>query len=155
MRDAWIGRVRRGAMLAVAALFAVGCGAAESGGEAAATSGGEALDVAANTNAPAPELEAGAGTVSARRGSGRTPEDPIIACGPLDSYVYVAREFECPGGGNPLNGDPDQGARARIGNVGANSEGHVIDHYQVPCPGGPVDIYVDMYGCPEYQQVLP
>ena len=81
-------------------------------------------------------------------------EHPVPACGPRDSYDYVASRFRCPDGANPLGGDPRAGQAARLGNVGANSEGHVIDVYRVPCASGPVDVYVDMYGCPEMQQML-
>jgi hypothetical protein len=66
----------------------------------------------------------------------------------MESYVYVASEFRCAGGTNPLGGDPRAGAAARVGNVGPNSSGHIIDLYRVPCPEGPRDVYVDMYGCP-------
>lgn len=143
-------------MLLLSALC-VACGAPSEQRAGAQTSGGE-LSVAENTNAPPPELppqtEPPRPEGGARAGSGQTAEDPVMACGPADSYRYVAAEFECPGGGNPLDGDPNAGARARVGNVGANSTGHIIDLYRVPCPSGPVDVYVDMYGCPEMSGML-
>ncbi len=142
-----------------------GCGgAADAEAGPIYTSGGE-MTAEGNTNAPPPEQSPyGAGSVygggaaagapqgyPGRTGSGRSAEDPVSACGPRDSYIFVASEFQCPEGGNPLGGDPMAGARSRAGNVGANSTGHIIDLYQVPCPSGTVDVYVDMYGCPEMQ----
>lgn len=76
-----------------------------------------------------------------------TKETPVMRCGAPDSYAYVAREFKCPDGSNPLGGNPRAGAAARVGNVGANSNGHIIDLYEIPCAQGPQRVYVDMYGC--------
>lgn len=124
------------------------------------SSGGE-MTVAENTNAPPdeapPESEtppAGEGTWDRRSGSGRSAEDPVGTCGPGDSYAFVAREFRCPEGDNPLRGNPAAGANARVGNVGANATGHIIDLYRVPCASGPVDVFVDMYDCPEMQEMF-
>jgi hypothetical protein len=154
-------RLDRWMITTAAALTLLGCGggASDDASGEAATSGGE-LTVAENTNAPPPRYEvgrdepAGGGRAPRRAGSGRTIEDPVSACGPRDSYLYVAAEFRCPDGGNPLGGDPMAGARARVGNVGENSTGHIIDLYRVPCASGPVDVYVDMYGCPEMRSLL-
>jgi hypothetical protein len=144
----------------LASLLIIGCGAT-----AQSVIVLDEWSVARNTNAPPPqepeqtplpepppddEQEQWTG----RHGSGSSAEDPVTACGPGDSYSFVAREFRCPGGGNPLGGDPRAGAQSRVGNVGANSTGHIIDLYRVPCPTGPVDIYVDMYGCPEMESIL-
>ncbi|MGE0790949.1 MAG: hypothetical protein AB7S26_35085 [Sandaracinaceae bacterium] len=134
----------------VAFLAALACAACGGGGPG----GTNPSTVAENTNAPPPEryepppLPSPAAE-AAGSGSGMSPEDPVSACGPVDSYAYVAQRFRCPDGTNPLGGDVEAGRDARVGNVGANSSGHIIDLYRVPCPGGPVDIYVDMYGCPE------
>lgn len=89
-------------------------------------------------------LGGAAGTVSA----------PVPRCGPRDSYQYVASEFRCPGGGNPLDGDLAGAARVRAGSVGPDARGHMIDVYEVPCPSGKVDVFVDMYGCPAMEQQL-
>jgi hypothetical protein len=75
-------------------------------------------------------------------------EHPVMRCGAKDSYYYVATEFKCADGSNPLGGETMAGAKARVGNVGANSTGHIIDLYEVPCPEGAKRVYVDMYGCP-------
>ena len=112
------------------------------------SAGGE-LVVSANTNAPPPVDAQVQADYPGRTGSGRTQEDPVSACGPGDSYAFVAGEFQCPEGGNPLGGDTSAGGASRVGNVGANSTGHIIDLYRIPCRSGPVDVYVDMYGCPE------
>ena len=151
--------------MALALAAATGCGgdAELVSAEAGATAGGEAPS---NQNAPPPEPWAGGAAPTAaaptaptagypgRRGSGTSLEDPVLACGPMDSYQFVAGEVRCPGGGNPLGGDPEAGQQARVGNVGANSSGHIIDLYRVPCPGGDLDVYVDLYGCPEWEARL-
>lgn len=89
---------------------------------------------------------------------GADREHPVPTCGPEESYLYVARDFVCPGGGNPLGGDPSAGAAARDGNVGPHHytgprsgdpmlDAHIVDLYTVPCPSGPVQVYVCMYHC--------
>ncbi len=150
-------------LLALAALTLGACGSGAREDGAATTSGGE-LSVAENTNAPPPEEAAeveppppapsGGGVYPGRTGSGQSAEDPVSACGPGDSYAFVAGEFRCPEGDNPLGGDPSAGSAARVGNVGSNSTGHIIDLYRVPCASGPVDVYVDMYGCPEMRSLF-
>ncbi len=151
-------------LLALAALTLGACGPGAREDGAATTSGGE-LSVAENTNAPPPEQVAeadlpppappsGGGVYAGRTGSGQSAEDPVSACGPGDSYAFVAGEFRCPEGDNPLGGDPSAGSAARVGNVGSNSTGHIIDLYRVPCASGPVDVYVDMYGCPEMRSLF-
>lgn len=87
----------------------------------------------------------------ALEGSGRTPEDPVLAChvGPERSdYAYIA-SYVCPDGTMPLLGNPDRGAMARLGNIGEGANGHIIDEYEVPCRPTPVRIYVDAYHCAE------
>lgn len=100
------------------------------------------------------------GTVAGAPGSGAVGGDrehPVPACGAMESYLYVAGQFQCPGGGNPLGGDPRAGARARLGNVGPHAHGperdpmmdaHIVDLYEVPCPSGAVQVYVCLYHCP-------
>ncbi len=84
---------------------------------------------------------------------GRTIDDPVMTCGALESYQYVAR-YRCPDGTTPLGGDPKQGARARLGSDFVKATNHHVDLYEVPCSGGAVRLYVDLYGCPEEQQRL-
>lgn len=90
-------------------------------------------------------------------GAGSDREHPVEVCGAMESYLYVARRFQCPGGGNPLGGDPQAGARARLGNVGPHAHGperdpmldaHIVDLYEVPCPSGAVQVHVCLYHCP-------
>jgi hypothetical protein len=85
-------------------------------------------------------------------------EHPVPTCGPDESYLWVARDFHCPGGGNPLQGDPARGQAARVGNVGPHAhtssggdpfaDAHIVDLYEIPCPRGPVQVFVCMYHCP-------
>ncbi|HEY8380138.1 MAG TPA: hypothetical protein VIK91_26795 [Nannocystis sp.] len=87
-------------------------------------------------------------------GAAGTADAPIPRCGARDSYRYVAEEFRCPGGGNPFDGDLKAAARSRAGSFGPNPAGHMIDVYEVPCPSGKVDVYIDMYGCPDMEREL-
>ena len=61
-------------------------------------------------------------------------------------YPYVA-SYRCPDGSTPLGGDPARGQAARVGNVGEGSDGHVLDVYEIQCPSGTVQVYVDAYHC--------
>ena len=92
-------------------------------------------------------------------GLGQDSEHPVPVCGALESYLYVARDYRCPGGGNPLGGDPRRGQAARRGNVGPHShppsasaepflDAHIVDLYEIPCPTGPQELYVCLYHCP-------
>lgn len=83
-----------------------------------------------------------------------TAEEPVPRCGARESYRYVASEFRCPDGGNPLDGDLAAAAGVRAGSLGPTPAGHMIDVYEVPCPAGKVDVYIDMYGCPEMERQL-
>jgi hypothetical protein len=91
-------------------------------------------------------------------GTGGDREHPVPTCGPLESYVYVARDFQCPGGGNPFGGDPAAAQAARRGSVGAHAysgprtgdfvmDAHIVDVYDVPCASGRTPVYVCMYHC--------
>jgi hypothetical protein len=84
-------------------------------------------------------------------------DHPVPTCGAMESYLYVARDFQCPGGGNPLASDPRAASEARVGSVGAHPhtgggdpllESHIVDQYRVPCPTGPIDLFVCLYHCP-------
>lgn len=97
--------------------------------------------------APPASAMSGGGGVAPLASVGFDAEHPVMRCGPRDSYFYVASQYQCPDGSNPLNGDLALGQRSRQGNVGANSTGHIIDLYVVPCASGPQQVYVDMYGC--------
>jgi hypothetical protein len=96
---------------------------------------------------------AGSRVASAADAKGSTLEDPVLRCGPTESYRYVASEFACPGGGNPFGGDLDAARQARVGAEQNPSTGHFVDSYAVPCERGKITLYVDMYGCEEMQQL--
>ena len=116
----------------VCAVFTVGCGGQSS--SAGST-------VAASGTAP------GSGSDP----SGDSRETALQRCwqdgdAPRTDYSTIA-EYRCADGSVPLGGDLARGAGARVGNVGEGPDGHVVDHYRVPCPSGSVDIYVDPYHC--------
>ncbi len=81
-----------------------------------------------------------------RQAQGTSKDNPLPTCGPNASYIAIA-DVECEDGSRPLGGDIPQGMRSRRGSLGANDSGHIIDLYEVTCPAGPKQIFVDMYGC--------
>ena len=87
--------------------------------------------------------------------AGSSKENPVMRCGPRDSYAFIAGIYRCADGSNPLDGNVGAGGAARRGNVGPNSQHHIIDLYEVPCPSGAEQVYVDMYGCPEASKRTP
>lgn len=148
-------------------LLACGPAASSAPGPAPASTGAESSVAAKQqgalvpSDAP-PQGVAGSSQSTATFGAAPTPgsdrEHPVEVCGAMESYQYVARRFQCPGGGNPLGGDPEAGARARIGNVGPHAHGperdpmldaHIVDLYEIPCPSGAVQVHVCLYHCPQ------
>lgn len=101
------------------------------------------------TALPAFDVEAGAedlrSAVSAALGSSK--ETPAPTCGPTHSYDYIASDILCDDGRSPFLGDLRAAMGTRSGSVGTGPSGHVIDLYEVPCPEGVKQIYVDMYDC--------
>jgi hypothetical protein len=95
-----------------------------------------------------------AGAASDKVELGRTAESPVVTCGPGDSYAYIAQRFRCADGKNPFGGDSKRAAASRRGSMAAPQGIHMIDIYDVPCSAGKTAVYVDMYGCPEYEQML-
>jgi hypothetical protein len=85
---------------------------------------------------------------------GSHQDRPVVVCGPEASYAYVAREYVCPGGGNPFDGDIDAVRHSRVATLEQAGSRHVIDVYEVPCVDGKVKVHVDMYGCPEMEAKL-
>lgn len=85
---------------------------------------------------------------------GSSLRHPVVRCGPEESYRYVASEFRCPTGENPFGGDVDAARSARRGSDENPDDGHVVDIYRVPCSGGNVHLFVDLYGCQDYQRRL-
>lgn len=86
---------------------------------------------------------------------GSALENPIETCGAREGYELVAN-YRCDDGSTPLGGDPRAGARARQGSSGSHlphepldfANSHIVDIYEVPCPRGPVTLYVCLYHCP-------
>ncbi|WAS91152.1 hypothetical protein [Nannocystis punicea] len=87
---------------------------------------------------------------SAASPPGSSKEHPLPTCDTNGSYVAVA-DAECEDGSRPFDGDLSSGKRARRGSVGTNKDGHIVDLYEVPCPEGPKEIFVDMYACERAQ----
>lgn len=85
---------------------------------------------------------------------GSSLRHPVLRCGPEESYRYVASEFQCPTGENPFGGDVEAARKARRGSDENPSSGHVVDIFRVPCPGGNVHLFVDLYGCEDYERRL-
>jgi len=92
----------------------------------------------------------------ARRGAGvtklselnTTKDDPAQACMPAHSYRWLAG-LTCDDGSRPLK-NADEAARARTGNVGPGGKcGNIVDVYEVSCPEGAVEVFIDMYWCTE------
>lgn len=147
--------MRIASLLAALGLTLAACGGGTDEASPSGSAGGED-PAASNQNAPPPEpyvppLQVP--SADAPDVSQTSHEHPLSACGPVDSYRQVS-EYRCRDGSQPLGGDPGAGQQARAGNVGPNSTGHIIDLYEVRCPEGTVQIYVDMYGCPEMQRML-
>lgn len=103
-----------------------------------------ALVAVACSGKPPASPEAGASSLS----------KPVVRCGPEESYRYVASEFRCPDGKNPLGGDLEAARRARRGSEPHPENAHVVDIYRVACAGGDEHVFVDMYGCEAYAKRL-
>jgi len=103
---------------------------------------------------PAFDVEAGADDLrsAANAALGSSKETPAPTCGTTHSYDYVASDVLCEDGMSPFRGDLRAAAKARSGNVGVGSSGHIIDLYEVPCPEGVKAVYVDMYDCENASQ---
>ena len=50
--------------------------------------------------------------------------------------------------------DLERARDTRLGALDHPSNGHIVDVYRVPCPDGDVELFVDMYGCEEYEKQL-
>jgi hypothetical protein len=89
-----------------------------------------------------------------KAGPGKSADDPVMTCGPQDSYAYVASRFRCADGSNPFAGDAKRAAASRRGSEQSPASNHLVDSYEVPCASGPEIVYVDLYGCPEEARKL-
>ncbi|HEY8945890.1 MAG TPA: hypothetical protein VIM73_16590, partial [Polyangiaceae bacterium] len=115
---------------------------------------GSALLLACAGNGPK-EVEAPRTAVPrASNKPGTSLKNPVLRCGPEESYRYVADEFVCPSGENPFDGDLVAARKARRGSDENPDNGHVVDIYRVPCNSGSVHLFVDLYGCEQYQRRL-
>ncbi|AKT37533.1 hypothetical protein [Chondromyces crocatus] len=156
----WIRVARAGSVVAMG--FAAACGGAPPAtvNTATVTSPSpqpeppeETVDPSAPTKPFLPPVAQPPGAEQSQVAEGTDKEHPVPRCGPADSYRYVAT-YKCADGTVPLQGDLRAASKVRSGNVGPNATGHIIDLYVVPCPGGDVKLFVDMYGCPETKQDL-
>lgn len=86
--------------------------------------------------------------------TGSSLTEPVVRCGPEESYHYVADEFRCPSGENPFAGDTEAAKKSRRGSNENPRNGHVVDIYRVPCQSGDVHLFVDLYGCERYEKRL-
>jgi hypothetical protein len=111
------------------------------------------LTLGAGCGAPAregPAVPEKAPQAAPARG-GHTIEEAVQLClvdgdTPRTDYPFIAN-YRCSDGSMPLGGDPRRGARARLRNVGPGPDQHVVDLYEIPCPSGPVRVFVDGYHC--------
>lgn len=130
--------IRSMGLLALLALSTLGCGASRS---SVSSNSGRSTNRSASSGAAAPRVE----------GQG-TEASPFLLCLGNDTvartdYAFIAN-WQCSDGQRPLGGVDERGADARVGNVGAGADGHIVDLYEIPCSSGPVRVYVDGYHCP-------
>lgn len=97
-----------------------------------------------------PVLLGACASTGASQGSASVPgslENPIRADMPVGQRAYLAR-LRCADGGAPRF--------ARLGNMGPGRDGHIIDGYQVACPGEPSRVvHMDMYHRGHVEVVAP
>jgi hypothetical protein len=73
-------------------------------------------------------------------------EQPIEVCG-WPAQTDWLRAAKCNDGTNPFTSQ-DHAHEARAGSMGAGGRcGMVIDLYEVTCPEGKYEVYMDMYAC--------
>src|SRR5262245_39105923 len=109
--------------------------------------------LSAGCGAPAREGPSGPGKAQQAEPTrgGHTVDDAVQLClmdsdTPRTDYPFIAN-YRCSDGSMPLGGDPMRGAAARLRNIGPGPDKHIIDLCEIPCPSGPVHIYVDGYHC--------
>lgn len=106
------------------------------------------LTFATGCSKPAPHDPSGAAGPGAHDKSapGATLNNPLVTCGARASYERVAA-FKCATGETPFSGDLESARTSRKGALKSPKSGHMVDIYEVPCPGGTESVYVDLYGC--------
>jgi hypothetical protein len=122
-------------------VLAVGCSSSQKAPPKAASAEKGAAATAKNASA------------DQRLAAGSSIEQPVMVCGPRESYRYVAETFRCPDGKNPLGGNLEKAQHSRVGSVDHPQSGHIVDVYRVDC-GREVEVFVDMYGCEQYEAQL-
>ena len=77
-----------------------------------------------------------------------SPEQPVEVCR-LEGQHQFLSQLTCADGSSPYSG-PREIKESRAGNIGeAGRCDEVVDLYEVPCPEGTYEVYVDLYFCPE------
>ncbi len=150
----WRGERRRAGVFGAALCVALACGKrgepvadpSSSGGGPSETQRQLAADA---STLPAFDVEAGPDDLrsAASAALGTSKETPAPTCGATHSYDYIASDILCEDGRSPFLGDLRAAMGTRSGSVGAGPSGHIIDLYEVPCPEGVKEVYVDMYDC--------
>ncbi len=78
---------------------------------------------------------------------GRAAGHPVRLCGTSMEQAYLA-SLLCDGeSGAPPFADPFAAASAPRETVAGRWLGRPVDRYRVPCPSGPVDLYLSPYAC--------
>ena len=86
--------------------------------------------------------------------AGSSKENPVMRCGPRDSYAFIAGIYRCADGSNPLDGNV--GAGGRRGAAMSAPTASATSSISTMCPArGAEQVYVDMYGCPEASKRAP
>ena len=94
---------------------------------------------------PAGEGQPARGLASVHDGS--SPERAFLACTRTRSDYRFVAETRCDDGSRPAHGDIREGGAARLGNIGAGPDGHILDEYELACSNKRIRLYVDGYHC--------
>jgi hypothetical protein len=82
-----------------------------------------------------------------------THERPVEVC-LLEEQVAFMLRLACDDGTRPF-ADPEEVRRARRGSAGLGGRcGSHVDVFDVPCPEGPYEVFIDFYMCPERLRAL-
>ncbi len=137
-----------GVLALVASCGVAGCGRGKGEATPPAKVGGAGRGASDAATLPPFDVSGDAGEAEGGGASlGASKENPVPTCGASHSYEYIASDVLCADGRSPFAGDLRSASQARVGNVGPNASMHVIDLYEVPCPEGMKQVYIDMYDC--------
>ena len=82
-----------------------------------------------------------------RYGWHQSKAQPIEVCGVKGETAYLTR-VTCADGSNPFGGNRQRAHASRTGSIGSGGLcGSIVDLYEVPCPEGSVQVFMDMYLC--------